>query len=155
MNLFSLAVLVFNGHFYLNLYNSIPFNSALDIAPRYSINGMQGHMVTLAHFAERTFVVGCLRRTWVGVTFNTTQNAWMVATGPELGTKAYYLPWNAGQPNGGSAETCAEFSGAGLNDISCSQNQSLVIEFECTVTSTDVSSCPCTYRFCVFALFNS
>ena len=105
-------------------------------------------MVTLAHFAERTFVVGCLRRTWVGVTFNTTHNAWMVASGPEMGSKASYLPWNAGQPNGGSAETCAEFSGTGLNDISCSQNQSLVIEFECNVTypSTDVSPCPCTYR---------
>ena len=61
---------------------------------------------------------------WMGITDAATEGTWLTVDG----TPATYLPWEAGQPDGGSTEDCGRTSGAGFEDRDCMDLRDYVCE---------------------------
>ena len=61
---------------------------------------------------------------WTGVTDAATEGTWLTVDG----TPATFLPWLAGQPDGGAAEDCVRADSAGFEDRDCNDMRDFVCE---------------------------
>ena len=61
---------------------------------------------------------------WTGVTDLATEGTWLTVEG----TPAIYLPWQAGQPDGGGGEDCVRADSAGFEDRNCADLRDYVCE---------------------------
>ncbi len=104
--------------------------------------GLQGHVATITSAAEQSFLsrmawVGPL---WIGGSDIAVEGVWRWTAGPETNTLVSATFWLAGQPNGGNASNCIQFSGTGWDDADCAANNLYLIEYECQTWSTTL--CP-------------
>jgi hypothetical protein len=61
---------------------------------------------------------------WVGITDEATEGTWLTVDG----VAATFLPWNVGQPDGGTAENCARNEGTTFEDRECTDQRDYVCE---------------------------
>ena len=61
---------------------------------------------------------------WTGVTDAATEGTWLTVNG----TPATFLPWLAGQPDGGGGEDCVRTDQAGFEDRDCNDTRDFVCE---------------------------
>jgi hypothetical protein len=88
------------------------------------------HLVVIDSAAEASavaaFAVPPMMFFWVGASDAVVETVWMTAKN----APAAYLPWAAGQPNGGALENCALQNGGALFDFPCNRSYASVCECE-------------------------
>jgi Lectin C-type domain len=129
------------GHLYEYVLGTRTWTSAADTARGRSVNGMAGHLVTIADSSENAFVASLRTRmglsdmrAWIGLYDTSGTFDWQWVNGDPTG----YYNWNSGEPNNPGAERYVEFFAAGLwNNIDnnatsggVNVNQGYVVEYE-------------------------
>lgn len=91
---------VFNGHLYQLVRETVSFDQALTAAAETSINGIQGHLLTITTSEEDAAVYNWLLGNgpsglvvWLGLSDSETEGVWKWVAGPESGAEPAYLNW--------------------------------------------------------------
>jgi hypothetical protein len=106
-----------------------------------SFAGVQGQLWAPSSFFECLDVVERIMYTfhrdwtWYALSDSAVEGRWAVMTGPYIGTDMFELiPWEKGEPNGGTGENCAAVQ-PGYSwaiDIACGWLLKYIIEFKCS-----------------------
>lgn len=106
-----------NGNFYKYFNNNVGFNTALNNAAASTLNGENGHLVTITSADENNFVHGVRgNHIWLAASDADVEGQWKWIAGPEAGsvfsqggtaTAGFYERWAGSEPNSGGGANVA------------------------------------------------
>ncbi|MAE51863.1 MAG: hypothetical protein CMH27_08630 [Micavibrio sp.] len=106
-----------NGNFYRYYNSNVNFNTALNNAAAATLNGANGHLVTITSNTENTFVHGVRgSHIWLAASDTDVEGQWKWIAGPESGsifslggtaTAGFYERWAGSEPNSGTGANVA------------------------------------------------
>jgi len=118
------------------------FDDAKSFAESKSLNGLQGHLLTLTSPEEETYVSSLLNGTpiktvWLAAQDTQAEGTWTWVAGENAdpfwrdGTVLSYSHWREGEPNNVNGEHCATLvADSGWNDVGCdSPSYSVVVKY--------------------------
>lgn len=113
-----------NGHFYelVGVEAGVNWYEAEALAAARTYNGLPGYLAAITTVEEQAFVTGAFPRiepeyVWLGANDEDFEGIFRWITGEDF----RYEAWDPGEPNGGAAENCLDFSDGsiGWNDERC------------------------------------
>ncbi len=105
------------------------------VALDQKFDNMIGHLASVTSSSEHDFLYNTLgaRGAWIALADYSSEGTFRITAGPEVGLLTPITRWNSGEPNNaGNNEHCAEIANSGWNDIGCSGNRFVVVEYECS-----------------------
>jgi len=138
-----IATGTFQGNTYEAYNPPTFFDAAKSFAESQSLNGVQGHLLTLTSAEEESYVSSMLngtplRSVWLAAQDAEIEGTWTWIAGKESGktiwhdgTTSSYCHWKEGEPNNANDEDCASLViDGGWNDVSCeSPSYSVVVKY--------------------------
>lgn len=130
-----------NENFYLYVNSARNFTTALSDAASTTLNGANGHLVTITSATENAFVDSIIgARVWIAASDSAVEGEWRWVAGPEAGIQfsqvgtavgGMYENWNGSEPNnsGGSGEDTATMETNG-RWVDRNGNHRYVVEWE-------------------------
>lgn len=106
-----------NNNFYKYINHNTNFNNALAQSALQTLNGANGHMVTITSATENSFVDGILgSHIWLAASDADVEGEWKWVAGPEEGSvfsiggtaqSGFYEKWSGSEPNSGASANYA------------------------------------------------
>ncbi|MBI4030757.1 MAG: hypothetical protein HY370_03710, partial [Proteobacteria bacterium] len=143
---------MYTGSFYKYIAGTVDFATAQANAAATTLNGVSGHLVTIASATENTYVeaLAAGATVWIGASDAANEGDWRWLSGTEAGvqfwsgtstgsaTNYMYSNWNAGEPNdAGGADGAAMLSGGVWADQAVATLNGYVIEWEGSLWNED------------------
>lgn len=140
--------------FYQLVSSSVTFTGAQGVAGATTLNGVNGHLVTISSAIENAFVNNLAggNDIWINASDSAVEGEWRWAGGEEDGlllwngdssgsaVNGFYTNWNTGEPNDSGGEDAAEMRGSDgrWNDLDGSSNTNYyIIEWDGSQFSDD------------------
>ncbi len=135
--------------FYQFVQTTATFNEARNGASSTTLNGIDGHLVTITSQTENDFINNLVgtNQIWINATDANNDGQWQWAAGDEDGlvfwesgnaANGFYTNWNTGQPNLSTGDNAVTMLSGGLwDDLSFSTANFYVIEWELGKFSDD------------------
>ena len=127
----SVAVDLFNGHYYQMRSDFLSYFEAMELASSLLYQGVVAHLVTITTQAESDFISNSQYRGWIGTTDLWQTNNFAYTTGPERYTPIRFSNWASGMPSTDVSLNCVFVESHLWLSGPCSQQLPFIVEFEC------------------------